>query len=378
MTYILDLSKMIGEQGIEVEIITGDDVKKPVHESISQKVSVTRLPMISVPLTGGSSDVIYRIIPRLFFTLVKSDADIINAHDYFHFSSDISAWASKISGKPLVLTIHSRLGFFNVNRPLQMAERLYNVTVGKFTLKCAQKVIFMSHCSAKEFLKLGVAESKSVVIHPSTDVDGYYQALNSFDKHAENFYSTMFGLNANRIIFSVGRVEKRKGFQHLVGAVPRLIKAFPELKVVIAGPDWGYTGELKKMAESLGVERDVIFAEVITDEELREALLYADVFVLPSEQENFPQIMLKPAYLEKPIVASKTGGIPEFIEDGKTGLLADVGDSEGLSQAILTLLSDPALARRLGKNAREKVLKADNTEQIAAKTINIFNELLRR
>jgi glycosyltransferase involved in cell wall biosynthesis len=157
---------------------------------------------------------------------------------------------------------------------------------------------------------------------------------------------------------------------------PGLIREFPGLKVVIAGPDWGYAGELKKMTTSLGLEKHVIFTGVITDKELREALFYADVFVLPSELENFPQIMLKPAFLEKPIVASKTGGIPEFIEDGKTGLLVDVGDREGLFWAIKTLLSNPELAKRLGKKARERVLKEDTTTQIAAKTLKVFNEVL--
>lgn len=376
MTYILDLSKALGEHGVEVEIITGDDIQKTVHESITENVSVTRLPMISVPLSRGSTDVIYRIIPKLFSTLVKSDADVINAHDYFHFSSDVSAWASIISGKPLVLTVHSKLGFFNVNWPIKMAEKVYNDTAGRFTLKCAKKVIFMSHSSREEFSTLGVSQDNGVVIHPSTDVDGFYQALNSFDGHEENFYSTRLGITDCKIIFSMGRTEERKGFQHLIGAVPRLIKAHPKLKVVIAGPDWGYAGELKKMVSSLGLENHVILPGMITDQELKEALFYADVFVLPSEHENYPQSMLKPAYLEKPIVASNTGGIPEFIEDGQTGLLVSVGDSDAIAQAILRLLNDEGMAKRLGKNAREKALKEGGTPQIAEKTINIFNEVL--
>lgn len=374
--HVFNLSRALTNLGIEVRVFTGDKVKKPSFERFAN-FSVVRLPSISVPLTLGSSDVdvIYRIIPSLPLMLMNSHIDLIHAHDYFHLSSDMSAWSSKLSGKPLVLTAHSMPSFFAVSKSLTFLEKIYNRSLGRFTLNEADKIIFMSHFQVQKYLDLGVEKSKVEVIHPCLDVKEFDEFLN-INSGGKDFYSEKFGFRDNQIILFVGRIEKRKGVQYLIRAIPDIVKEIPKVRVVIVGPDAGYVNALRQMANDFNVARYVVFPGVLSDLELKRAICGADVFLLPSESENFPEVILKAAFLKRPIVASDVGGIPEFIEDGKNGFLVEAGDVEGISKNILMLLGDRDLALEFGENAHKKVVKKHTMKQMAIQTIKIYREIL--
>jgi len=375
--HVFHLSKMLAELGLEVEVFTGDRVKRPTFERVLN-VPVIRLPALSFPLTSASADVnvVYWVIPLLPSMLMRCDADVIHAHDYFHLSSDMSAWCSKLSSKPLVLSIHSMPDFFSVTKPLAILEKIYSCSLGKFNLHQAGKIIFMSHFQAQKFLDLGVEKSKIEIIYPSVDVDEFDEMLNDPSVAEESFYTRKWGIKDNHVVLIIGRIEKRKGLQHVIQALPNVIKQIPDVKLIIVGPDAGYINDLKRMVATLGLTRYVVFTGALSDLEMKKAILYADVFVLPSEQENFPEVTLKAAYLKKPIVASSVGGIPEFIEDGKNGFLVEVGDIEEISKATMTLLTDRKLARRLGESAHKRVLERHTMKQMAIETAKIYQELL--
>lgn len=375
--YVFNLSRALGQQGLEVEVYTGDTVKRRTSEQIAENVRVIRLPMLTLPLTSSSSDmaVNLRIIPSQLLALMKCNADLIHAHDLFQLSSHMAALASKISGKPLVLTMHSRYGFYSFTKTLVFLKRIHNYTLGRFTLKQAKKVIFVSHSAAKEFLEMGIDASKVEVIYPAIDVEEFSEMSNSTGQ-GDNFYEKKLGFQNNRIVLATGRIEKRKGFQYLIQAVRCMITREPRLKVVIVGPDAGYAGELKKLAASLDVDQYVVFTGVLSDLEVKLAMLGADIFVLPSEYDNFPEVALRAAFFGKPIVASNIGGIPEFIKDGQSGLLVEVGNIEHLAQSILLLLNNSELATKLGQQARRDVLERHTFSKMASKMVKVYEDVL--
>lgn len=138
----------------------------------------------------------------------------------------------------------------------------------------------------------------------------------------------MFNIGADKkIILSVGRLEKEKGFERLLNAFKNLKK--DDLVLVIAG-DGVLKENLKKQAEDFGMKDRVFFAGLVTREEIWSFYKDADVFILLSYSEGSPTVFREAMYMNVPVIGSKISAIAEFIgEDGERGFLWDEGDGVG-------------------------------------------------
>jgi N-acetyl-alpha-D-glucosaminyl L-malate synthase BshA len=153
-----------------------------------------------------------------------------------------------------------------------------------------------------------------------------------------------------KLVFHVGNfreVKRPKDALRAFAAATREIKA--RLVMVGDGPELGATREL---ARELGIESRVNFLG--TYDAIWELLPQADLFFLPSEYESFGLSALEAMACGVPVVASNTGGVPEVVEDGVSGLLRTPGDVDSMAGAIKTLLSDDATRNRMGASARER------------------------
>lgn len=376
--HIRDLSLSLVEAGCEVEIVTGYRARKPERETLAPGVTVTRLPVVSIPLTrkGAAVEIYYRIIPALPGYLRRSSAQVFHAHDYFHLSSDMTAWVSRLTGKPMVLTVHSLHGFFTVNPLLKFGEWFYDHTLGALTLRQAKKTIFMSHISAQEYIDRGLPPTKVAVIHPAVEARAFQRVYEAGQNGQPTIFQQKLGVKPGPVLLAAGRIERRKGFRYLIQALPGLLEAGLNVQAVIVGKDEGTGGDLRDMVEEMGLEERVTFAGFLTDDELMEAMRDADVFVLPSDHENFPEVAVRAMCLERPVVASQVGGVPELIDDGIDGLLIPPGDVGALSRAIAQVLTEPELAQRLGRQGRQKVLRDHTMGAMAAKTIEVYHQAL--
>lgn len=155
-----------------------------------------------------------------------------------------------------------------------------------------------------------------------------------------------------KVLF-VGRLIERKGLPHLIEAMDRL-KERLQIRLDIVG--LGYQeAELRRMVAERGLEEVVIFRGRVTAEELSELYAGCDVFVLPSivdvhgDTEGLGVVLLEALSYEKPVIGTNVGGIPDIIIPDETGLLVEAGSSAALAQAIERVLTDQALARRLGE-----------------------------
>jgi glycosyltransferase involved in cell wall biosynthesis len=163
-----------------------------------------------------------------------------------------------------------------------------------------------------------------------------------------------------RILF-VGRLSPEKGLATLLGAAALVAKRLPiELVFVGAGPQ---RRELEGMASRLGVPV-VFLGQVPWGERLWAVFDGADAFVLPSVSEGLPLVLVEAMCRAVPVVASRVGGIPELVEDGVSGILVRPNDIEGLSEAIVNLLTDEDLRDRLVNNASQVVRENTLERQI--------------
>jgi glycosyltransferase involved in cell wall biosynthesis len=137
------------------------------------------------------------------------------------------------------------------------------------------------------------------------------------------------------------------------------------------GPLWA---ELEELARSLGLGGAVLFAGYRPNPE--RFLAAMDVFVLPSRAEAMPLVIPEAWAAGRPVVASRVGGIPELIEDGKTGLLIEPGDVDGLAVRLRRLLADPPAARELGRAGRELARTRYDVTAMTGAYDRLYRELL--
>ncbi len=159
-----------------------------------------------------------------------------------------------------------------------------------------------------------------------------------------------------RMILSVARLapsEQRKGIDHVIRAMPELLRDHPDLQYVIAG-DGADRGRLERLAIDLRVADHVSFVGRVPDDELPAYYRACELFVLPSTKEGFGIVFLEAMYHRKACVCARAGGAKEVVADGETGLLAEPDDVAGLAHAIATLLVDPATCRRMGEAGRRR------------------------
>jgi phosphatidylinositol alpha-1,6-mannosyltransferase len=133
------------------------------------------------------------------------------------------------------------------------------------------------------------------------------------------------------------------------------------VRLIIVG-DGPERANLEGLAAELNLSERVKFAGAVPKEELPTYYAAADVFAMvprsgPDGVEGFGIVYLEANLLEKPVIGSRTGGVPDAIIDGKTGILVDAGDVNGLAEAIRTLNNQPALATSMGRRGRERVLE---------------------
>lgn len=170
----------------------------------------------------------------------------------------------------------------------------------------------------------------------------------------------------------VGRISEQKGLFHLLEAADRL----PETVQVVlcaASPD---TSALEVRLRDAVRRRPRVrwIPTHLAAEEVVQLHSHAAVFACPSVYEPFGLINLEAMACETPVVASALGGIPEVVEDGRTGLLVPPGDPERLAAALRALLDDPARARALGVAGRRRVEARFTWDRVAAATEVVYRE----
>lgn len=182
-------------------------------------------------------------------------------------------------------------------------------------------------------------------------------------------------LDNSKIILFIGRLEKRKGIDLVISAIPAILAADPDARIVIAGNDpEGWEQRALHMVSSEDMQR-VHFLGMISDAVKEKLLARAYCLLFPSRYESFGLVPLEAFVHSVPVIASRSGAIPEVVLDGKCGLLFDENDSEMMADAARRLLTDDALHRQLSEGASERVrdLSARNSAQ---NTLAIYQGLL--
>jgi len=362
--HVYNLARELARRGVDVKVFAlniGNTffLKRTKVETHFSKVQVFRVPASRIPKFN------YQIAPKLISLLLKENPDIIHAHGYQVFTTDAALMASKIKKAPLVLTLHGFPRGFE-----KPANKAYFNLIGKETLKKAKKIISVSHMVAREFKAIGVPEEKMAIIPNGIDLEEYKQL-----PMGDVFRKRLDIEENEKIVLTIGRLEKIKGFQYLIRALPSIIKKVGSTKLVIAGPDFNYGAKLKKLAEETNVQDNVIFYGSINGKEKFEAFSAANIVAVPSLYEGFGMLLLEAMAAGKPLVATNTGAAPEIIQNGKNGILANLGNVEDLAGKVIKLLSDDQLMYLISQESR-KTVEAFNWEKISEHIHKLYIDCL--
>jgi glycosyltransferase involved in cell wall biosynthesis len=159
-------------------------------------------------------------------------------------------------------------------------------------------------------------------------------------------------------VLFVGRLEPRKGIDVFLRSAITILAEHPGVRIVVAGdanrpgPD-GVTFPLWWARQGVRSEKMLEFVGEVDDDRLSTLLDDASIVVMPSRYESFGLVVVEAMMHARPAVASAIGGIRELINDGKTGVLVPVDDSEALAIAVGALLDDPVWAADIGQRARD-------------------------
>jgi hypothetical protein len=236
--------------------------------------------------------------------------------------------------------------------------------------KIASKVIAVSKSLSDILITWGISKDKIAVIYNGIDADWFSM------KNVNRITKKELNLEGHIVLF-VGRLEKRKGPDLLIRAAPYILKELKNVNFVFVGEDYGFKDFLVKEAREVGCLEKLFFVGKVSEADLVNFYASCDVLVAPSRYESFGLMVGEAMSMAKPVIATNIGGFKEIIQDGVDGFLFEPKSTASLAEKVISVLSDRQTACRIGKNARQKIIKNFNWKLAAEKTVQVYREALR-
>ena len=314
-------------------------------------------------------------------------ADIIHCHTWYTHLAGI--FSRELLQAPLILTTHS----LETHRPWKVEQLGNGYFLSRWiesnAYNTADGIIAVSEQMKTDVIEAyGVSPEKVTVIHNGIDPEFYSPTF-------DNDLLKEYGINPNiPFVLFVGRITRQKGISQLISAA-KYFNENCQIVLCAGAPD---TPEIAKETEELIADlksqRDgiILISEMLPREKVKVLYSHARVFACPSLYEPFGIINLEALSCETPVVASAVGGIPEIIQEGKTGYLIELEsisrtdfnpkNPEAFQRSFATkvniLLDDENLAKQMGKAGRGRVLEKFSWESIAKTTFNYYEQVIAK
>ncbi len=322
---------------------------------------------VAGPGAGGFSSVLSPLSVALAMAGDPVTSDVVHCHTWYTFMAGF--YARELYGRPLVTTVHS-LEPLRPWKQEQLGEG-YRLScwMERTGIMASDRVIAVSREMKDDILKFyTIPEERIRVIGNGVDPE-------EFKPVEESWALREYGITGDYVLF-VGRMSRQKGIVHLLDAAPYL-PAHVQIVLCAGAPD---TQEIERevAARVAGRPNVVLVREMVPRHKLVQLYTHARVFCCPSIYEPFGIINLEAMACETPVVASAVGGIPEVVEDGRTGLLVQPGRPEELARAINVLLQNTELARSFGRAGRRRVEERFSWDAVARETRAVYEEVCAR
>jgi len=278
----------------------------------------------------------------------------------------VAAIVARLRRLPLIISLHGSDIFMAEQSGLLAA-------VARWCFRRASAITMPSDDLRQRAISLGAPASRCHLVPYGVDPNQFTRI-----DGAGPILREQLGLSEGTpIVFSVGRMVYKKGFEYLIRATPAILREHPEARIVLAGGG-DLQDKLVSLVKQLGVEDSVIMPGWVSRDKLPVYFSGCDLFVLPSvvdQQGNvdgLPNTLLEAMASARPVVATEVAGVPLAVKDGENGLLVPEKQPGELAAAINLLLRAPELRVQYGEASRERVENDLNWATTARNIIDLY------
>ncbi len=372
--HVAEIAPRLHDRGHSVQVLTSDLYTefplRRLPDAIPRRETrpfggIERLPVWSLP-----GELHYPFFRGLERSLERHRPDLVHVHTFGTHQVAVARRFHCRGGAPFVLTAHFHPiwsiqgGWFR-----HRLRRFYDRALAGPVTSAAARLIVQTRAEETLLRQLGVRLPPVTVIPPGrSPLPPPPDAPDAFRRH--------LGIEGRYFLF-VGRLASNKGLPELLDAFERVGRTDPALRLVLVGEDGGMGPWLTRRISEQGLGDRVRWTGFLADESLlAAAMAEAEALVLPSEYEAFGLVLLEALAQGTPVIASRVGGIPEFIEPERSGLLVPPGDAAALAASMERIRSDPAQARRWGRYGRDEVAPRYTWGACADRLDTLFKEVV--
>ena len=349
--YVRELARALGELGVTVDIFTRE------HGGVTNRIEYIAPTVRVVHLPAGDPEAgvgeLYPHLPEFLNSLESFQQEEGLTYDIVHSHYWLSSWVgralSESLGTPHVVTFHT-LGLIKMQSRAGEIEPPEREIVEREAMATADRVIAFSGHERDAMVRLYGADADRITLVPC-GVD-----LAKFRPLDQKEVRKQLGLNGEKVLLYVGRIEPLKGLDLLVETAAQM-DAGEEVRMVVVGGD--ANGEknmdrVRELAKHRQVDGIIDFVGRVDHDELPLYYNAADVCVVPSFYESFGLVALESMACGTPVVATRVGGLPTIVHHGHTGYLKSWRCPESFANSVEMIISSSGLQKSMGAAARRR------------------------
>lgn len=285
------------------------------------------------------------ISPEIVPRLIRDGFDVVIAAGWDSFASLAAFLLCRLLGRPFILWSGS-------TKAEPSWRRTITLPMVKQLARRATACLAYGSRAREYLLRLGARPGKIFVSLNTIDMDGVL-ARTDAARQARDRHRALLGLDGARVVLYVGRLIGIKGVDTLIEAIANVRATEPRVTLVIAGYGPDETA-LKLLVSTKGLTDNVRFLGHVSLDELPRYYALADLFVLPSRQDVWGLVLNEAMAAGLPLITTdRVGGSADLIEPGGNGFVVPAGDVTALARAIEAIVTNAALAERMGRRSRE-------------------------
>lgn len=355
-----ELGLHLARRGHSVHLISGDRPFRAAHLDFTRNFVLHEIPSVKYPVLRSE---LYTLSTAVCMAQLADEENLDVLHSHYAVPHAVSAVLARRIAK---------------NRRVRLVTTLHGTDI----------TLVGSHPAFAPVVRMGILESDAVIavsswlraeMHRRFDLDNACHVIHNFVDPEE--YRPLRRPRCSRrtlaepgekIVMHVSNFRPVKRVADVVGVFARIVREVPAVLVMVGdGPD---RDQAERMAHELGVHEHVRFLGL--QEDVATLLDLADLFLFPSEYESFGLAALEAMACETPVVCSDSGGLPEVVEDGVTGILCPMGDVEAMAQQSIAILRDEKRALAMGHAARLRATTLFGPDQAVRAHEELYESLL--
>ena len=368
----VDLAREFGELGHDVTIYTTDlDFSNGSNKFNKKLPRLEKIGKYRINRTHvWFSFKLFFVNSSMSKQIEKDKPDVIHTIGLRSYQSIVAWRTSKKLKIPLIISDQGGLTthpFFNESGLLlKILYRVQNYFIKKI-IKHATTISVANEYEKAIFLDLD-KKSKVQIIRNGVNLETLVSKVNFKEKYKIN----------SKFILFVGRFSKSKGIENLINAlnIIKNEKIISDVRLVIMGVNFGFEQKMEELIERFDLSEKIMIIKNPPREDVISAYGESEFLILPSQWELSPLVPLESFAFKKPVISTRSHGIPFTVQDDKTGILVEPENSEELSKAIILLLQDNNLRERLGMCGYEFVHEECNCISMAKNSLRLYEQVL--